>query len=142
MTHNLNVVTFYRDDDRAILPNKHTKWAAGLDLYSIESVILNPNDRVLVSTGLCAVLPANTYGKITSRSGLAFAHGLDVAAGTVDSDYTGVIKVLLCNNGRTTLEIPEKTRIAQLIIVNISHCRVGWVSFLLFCITIIIIIVY
>ena len=51
--------------------------------------------------------------QIRSRSGLAFNRGVVAFHGTVDSDYTGEIKVLLFNFGREPVEIHAGDRIAQ-----------------------------
>ena len=46
---------------------------------------------------------------------------LDVGAGVVDRDYTGEIRVLLCNNGRDKVEIRVGERVAQLVVEQIYN---------------------
>ena len=53
------------------------------------------------------------------RSGLALK-GIDVAAGVIDSDYRGEVKVLLVNHSDIQFEIKMADHIAQLIIEKIS----------------------
>lgn len=60
---------------------------------------------------------------IRSRSGLAFNHGIHAFHGTVDSDYTGSVKVLLMAEPRDN-EIPPfrinpGDRIAQACIIPV-----------------------
>ncbi|OMH79258.1 Deoxyuridine 5'-triphosphate nucleotidohydrolase [Zancudomyces culisetae] len=76
--------------------------------------------RYAVDTGLIMKIPDNCYGRVAARSGLAVKHSIDVSAGVIDSDYRGIVKILLLNNGKTPFEIRIGDRIAQLILENIS----------------------
>lgn len=98
----------------ARVPFRATKLSAGLDLYSSEYIAIQPQTRKVVNTDLSIQLPKNTYGQIVSRSGLAMK-GIDVAAGVIDRDYTGEIKVVLVNNSDKTLYLHPGFRLAQLI---------------------------
>jgi dUTP pyrophosphatase len=69
------------------MPSRGTELSAGLDLKALESVMIPPHGRVIVSTGIMVTLPINCYGRIAPRSGLAVFHGIDVMAGVVDADY-------------------------------------------------------
>ena len=64
-------------------------------------------------------IPRGAYGRIAPCSGLALK-GIDVAAGVIDSDYQGEVKVLLVNHSDVQFEIKMGDRIAQLIIEKIS----------------------
>lgn len=100
----------------AILPKKSTPGSAGFDLYSIETKSLYPGHSHLYDTGLEMAIPEGYYGRIAPRSGLAFRHGIDVLGGVIDSDYRGVIKVILVNHGASLAKINQGDRIAQLIL--------------------------
>ena len=101
----------------AILPVRSTAGAAGYDLFSIDSYVVLPGRRVVVSTGITVNLPPGTYGRIAPRSGLAVKHGLDTLAGVVDPDYQGEIKVVIQNLDVTQpFIIRPGYRIAQLIL--------------------------
>lgn len=69
----------------------------GYDLFSTETVTLNPMERRAVSTGIAIEIPRGFYGRIAPRSGLAVKNGIDVLAGTIDSGYKGEVKVVLIN---------------------------------------------
>lgn len=66
-------------------------------------------------------LPPGYELQIRPRSGLAFKQGVTVlnAPGTVDNDYRGEIKVLLCNFGKDPFEITRGMRVAQIVIAPI-----------------------
>ena len=111
-------MTFEKLTEDAIIPQYQTIGSAGLDLHSIEAVVLEPGHRKLVGTGLTINLPAGTEGQIRPRSGLAFKHGITVlnSPGTIDEDYKGELKVLLYNAGDSTFSVEKGDRIAQLVV--------------------------
>lgn len=111
-------MTFEKLTEDAIIPQYQTIGSAGLDLHSIEAVVLTPGQRKLVGTGLTINLPEGTEGQIRPRSGLAFKHGITVlnSPGTIDEDYKGELKVLLYNAGDSTFSVEKGDRIAQLVV--------------------------
>jgi dUTP pyrophosphatase len=97
--------------------------AAGADLIAdIDSpYTLAPGQRVLISTGVAVAIPENYEGQVRPRSGLALKHGITVlnSPGTIDSDYRGIIQVILINLGELPYTIQPKERIAQLVIAPV-----------------------
>jgi dUTP pyrophosphatase len=60
--------------------------------------------------------------QIRGRSGLALKHGLQVAFGTIDSDYRGEVGVIVYNVGdRITLRPGD--RIAQMVFARVPRVR-------------------
>jgi dUTP pyrophosphatase len=104
------------------LPAYETANAAGMDLraFLTESVVLKPNTRAIIPTGLFMEIPVGFEAQVRPRSGLAFKHGITVlnSPGTIDADYRGEIKVLLINFGTEDFEIKSGERIAQMIIAK------------------------
>lgn len=109
------------------LPSYATGLSAGMDLRAnIETPIeLKPMERILVPTGLFIGLPKGTEAQIRPRSGLAFKNGITVlnAPGTIDSDYTGEIKVLLINLSTEIFMINDGERIAQMVIGKFEEAK-------------------
>ena len=105
--------------DDAKLPRRATATSAGLDLYSAEDVEVMPQSRLVVSTGLKVAIPAGHYGRVAPRSSLALKE-VDVMAGVVDSDYRGIVGVVLFNNATEPFVVARGDRIAQLIVEKIS----------------------
>lgn len=101
------------------LPAPASPGSAGSDLRAAvdEELVLAPNERVAVPTGLCLEIPLGWEGQVRPRSGLALRHGVTVvnSPGTVDSDYRGELMVLLVNLGREPFSIRRGDRIAQLV---------------------------
>jgi len=113
-------IRIQRLDEKAQIPTKGSKLAAGHDLYSIEDILIPANSRVLVKIGLAVVVPEGTYGRIAPRSGLA-TKGITVDAGVIDADYRGEVKVLLINHGKLDYEVKIGERIAQLVVERIDN---------------------
>jgi dUTP pyrophosphatase len=102
--------------------------AAGLDLFAIEDLEIEPHGRTLARTGLAVAIPEGYYGRVAPRSGLAKDKGLDVLAGVIDADYRGEIGCLLFNTSNETIQLAAGSKICQLIIEQIVTPQAVWVS--------------
>lgn len=103
--------------DTAIIPTKGSAKAAGYDLYSDETIGIEPGTCVKISTGLAITPPKGYFGAVFARSGLASKQGLRPAncVGVCDEDYTGEYMVALYNDSSETQMIQKGERIAQLV---------------------------
>lgn len=114
--------------DSAVIPHYASEGAAGLDLSAdIDApVVLEPLGRARIPTGLVIALPLGHEGQVRPRSGLAARHGVTVlnAPGTIDEDYRGELAVLLVNLGDSQVTIMPGDRIAQLVVVPVTHARI------------------
>lgn len=107
----------------SILPTRSTVGSAGLDLYSIEPVVLVPNTPTKVRTGIAMQLPLGHVGLIQDRSGLG-AKGVRTLAGVLDADYEGEVIVCLIFLGQGTILLNPGDRIAQLLVLPIPEVSV------------------
>ena len=102
------------------LPKYETVGSSGLDLIANidKEIILKPNERTLVPTGLSVAIPENYEIQVRPRSGLAAKNGISVlnTPGTVDADYRGEIKVILINLSLENFKIEPGQRIAQVVL--------------------------
>ena len=109
-------------EEGATLPTKGSPGSAGHDLYSNSNLSLLPDQIATVSTGIGLILPANHFAKIEDRSGLAAHHHLLTAAGVIDQDYEGVVKVVIRNmSSRNVYLIRKGDRIAQMVVHQIPN---------------------
>jgi len=122
----LNTLRFKQLDPHAILPERGSALAAGLDVCSIEELKIEPKQRVMARTGLAVAIPHGFYGRVAPRSGLAAKNGLDVLAGVIDSDYRGEVCCLLYNTGDETISLPAGSKICQLIVEQIITPEAEW----------------
>ena len=88
--------------------------------YSTENYVLPPYCRMLVCTTVAVKIPKGYCGRICSRSGTSLRSGIEVGAGVIDSDYRGVVNVLLYNHTAQHFVFKQGDRIAQLMIIKIA----------------------
>lgn len=98
-------------------PTYATDYAAGADLYSANAdpIVIAPNQRILVPTGIRLELPSDAEGCIRPRSGLSLKRGLVAILGTIDADYQGEVGIILHNVSETTWTIQAGERLAQIV---------------------------
>ena len=97
-------------------PRKAHQNSAGYDLFATESRVLRAAERGLVRVDPLMAIPEGYYGIIARRSGLANSRGVVAFTGTIDSDYRGIVCVILFNIGKDCYKVEIGSRIAQLII--------------------------
>ena len=107
-------------NESAILPQKQHDSDAGYDLFSIEDLILKPNEIHKVKTGIAIQIPTNYGGLVLPRSGLSSKHGISLinTPGLIDSGYRGELLIPLINHSVNEYEIDKHERIAQLILIE------------------------
>ena len=86
-----------------------------MDCYANESICIKKGERKLVSLGFAIELPLNWEAIIRPRSGNS-KNGIDVAIGTVDTNYRGELKANVINNSDADFTINTGDRICQLAI--------------------------
>jgi dUTP pyrophosphatase len=112
--------------EQAIIPKYEHHNDSGLDLASIETVEIPSGESKLVKTGISIELPPNTEAQIRPRSGLALKHQITVlnTPGTIDEGYRGEIGVILINHGKTTFNVTQGMRIAQMVIAPVIRVEI------------------
>jgi len=111
--------------DRSLpLPAYESAGAAGADLRAClpeGPVTLAPGARALISTGLHMAIPQGFEVQIRPRSGLALKHGITLinSPGTIDSDYRGIVGVIMGNMGQEAFTVEHGMRIAQMVVAPV-----------------------
>lgn len=111
-------------DPGAKCPTRAHSADAGLDLYSPVDAVVFPRWRrgaknsVVIDTGVHVEIPVGYVGDVKSKSGLMCNDDI-ITDGTVDSGYTGSIRVKLFNLGVMPVHIKAGQKIAQLVIKKI-----------------------
>lgn len=102
---------------KAVLPQRMTAGACGLDLTITHDVNIFPRENVPCHTGLAVAIPKGYHGELHVRSSIGI-HGIRLAncTGIIDSDYRGELICVLVNDTDDTLHIAADTRIAQLLL--------------------------
>ena len=129
--------------DDAVLPSYAHDGDAGMDLYAVEDVILEPGETKLIKTGLKMAIPVGYEVQIRPRSGISLNTPLRIpnAPGTIDSGYRGEICVIMENisafckgdsviysvkekgNKNGTYKICKGDRIAQMVVAAYSKAE-------------------
>jgi dUTP pyrophosphatase len=96
---------------------------AGMDLYSLDELILRPNYRAKIKTGISIELPEGYVSLIWDKSGVG-AQGIKVLGGVLDSGYRGEYIIMLVNLSSKDFEIKKGQKIAQLLIQKVESPKV------------------
>lgn len=101
-------------------PQYKTSGSAGFDISANENVLLLANQVKAIKTGLYLTMPEGIELQIRSRSGMALNNQVIVLnqPGTIDSDYTGEIMIIVKNFSMIPFKINKGDRIAQGVFAN------------------------
>ncbi len=128
----MKTVKFIKINEDAIIPDYAHEGDAGMDIYSVEDIVIEPMDWKKVNTGLIMELPKGTEGQVRTKSGIALNNGVFVlnTPGTIDENYRGEVGVILYNLNKTPFVIKKGQKIAQLVINEVCYCKTKQVTFL------------
>ena len=105
------------------IPAYATSGSSGMDLRAdVEGeVALKPGEIKLISTGIYVSIPEGYEAEIRPRSGLALKHGVSLVntPGTIDSDYRGLLSLIMINHGKDEFLIRRGDRVAQMVIKEV-----------------------
>jgi len=113
------------------LPTRATRGSACFDLASAETVELERGRVTLVRTGLKMRCPPGTFLEVRPRSGLSSRGVLMAnAPGTIDSDYSGEVRVPLTFlfEGRYRIEAGDRIGQVRLVADEPATFRPGKVD--------------
>ncbi len=123
----VNVRILIPEDYPFDLPKYATSGSAGFDIQAlvVGYLKIRPKEVVAVDTGLKVAIPPGYELQIRSRSGLALKDSIVVAnsPGTIDSDYRGLIKVLLINHSEKEFVITNGMKVAQAVLCPVYQAN-------------------
>lgn len=93
--NNLNIKLL---SDSATTPTRAYGVSAGLDIYAAETIVIEPQEKVLLATDIAVDIPEGYVGLLTSRSGVSSKTHLVVETGKIDAGYNGHMKVNIKND--------------------------------------------
>lgn len=110
------------------VPRYATSGSSGADLYAdVEGeVVLSPGEIKLISAGIYLSIPEGYEAEIRPRSGIALKHGISLVntPGTIDSDYRGLLSLIMINHGSEPFIIKRGDRVAQMVIKDIVRADI------------------
>ena len=112
-------VKYFTESEYAKEPYQATEGAAGYDLFAAETKTLLPKSTDTISLDLRWAIPSGSYGKVFPRSGILKEHFVTIDAGVIDSDFSGIIQVLLVNHHhQKTFTVRAEDRIAPVVFME------------------------
>lgn len=95
----------------------------GYDVFSLESVVLEPHKTVRVRTGISVEARHPETGAplgllVRDRSSMA-SKGVATTAGVIDAGYRGEVQIVMTNLGDSPFELKVGEKIAQMIPVPV-----------------------
>jgi len=110
------------------LPKYATQGSSGMDLCAdVEGeVTILPGEIKLISSGIYLSIPLGYEAEIRPRSGLALKHGISLVntPGTIDSDYRGLLSLIMINHGKDPFKIKRGERVAQMVIKEVIRAEI------------------
>lgn len=106
------------------LPTYATEGSSGMDICAaVEGEITIKGGEIkLIPSGFYVSIPFGYEAQIRPRSGLALKHGITIvnSPGTIDSDFRGLVCVILANLGKDPYTIRRGDRIAQMVFKKVE----------------------
>ena len=114
----------------AVMPSYAHPSDAGMDVRSVDELVIPSGKHALVHIGLVFNLPPMYEAQVRPRSGLALKNGVTVlnTPGTIDSGYRGEVGVILANFGEGDFTVKKGDRIAQIVIAPVTQAEIAEVD--------------
>ncbi|ADQ77141.1 TPA: dUTP pyrophosphatase [Staphylococcus aureus] len=85
----------------ARMPERNHKTDAGYDIFSAETVVLEPQEKAVIKTDVAVSIPEGYVGLLTSRSGVSSKTHLVIETGKIDAGYHGNLGINIKNDNET-----------------------------------------
>ena len=110
----------------AVIPQYAHPDDSGLDLCSIQDLVLLPGDWATIRIGFAIELPPGTEAQVRPRSGLAARNAITIlnTPGTIDEGYRGEVCIIAINLGKEPFEVKKGMRIAQMVICPVIRVQI------------------
>lgn len=83
--------------ENATMPTRE-RLDAGYDIYSAETLILEPQEKAVIKTDVAVNIPEGHVGLLTSRSGVSSKTHLVIETGKIDAGYQGNLGINIKND--------------------------------------------
>jgi len=110
-----------RLDDNAKLPDYSSEAGPEIDIYSLYDVTVEPDSRLVVSTGVAMALPIGYIGLLWNKHGVIVDEPIQITPAIFDSGHRDEIKVEIINQGSESVSFAAGDKIAQLLIKKVER---------------------
>ena len=111
-------VKYVKFSEYGKVPAKATNDSAGYDLFASHAKTILPGRSAKISLDLHWAIPTGFCGRIIGRSSLVVLDSVTVEGGLIDSDFRGVVQVILFNHSQRAFTVKEGERIAQVVFMR------------------------
>ncbi len=108
----------------AKVPSFAHPYDAGLDLYALEEVKVEPGKVTRIRSGIALEIPDGYVGLCWDKSGLSMNHSIKVLGGVIDSGFRGELIMGVINLGIETYTFEKGHKVMQLLIQKVEHPEV------------------
>ncbi len=108
-------------DPRAKLPVFAHPYDAGMDLFALEDVRINPGEIARIRSGVAMEIPEGYVGLCWDKSGLSMKNGIKVLAGVVDSGFRGELVMGVINLGKEAYTFERGHKVMQMLVQKVEH---------------------
>lgn len=115
-------------DPKAVVPKYSISGDAGMDLFSVEYVVIKPGQRYAVATGLAIEFDPGYVALVWDKSGIALKKGIKTMGGVIEHTYRGEYKIIMVNLSDEDYKILKGDKIAQLLIQPIVTATIEEVA--------------
>ncbi|MFW3540570.1 dUTP diphosphatase [Staphylococcus caprae] len=92
-----NTLEFKRLSKNATMPTRD-RLDAGYDIYSAETLILEPQEKAVIKTDVAVNIPEGYVGLLTSKSGVSSKTHLVIETGKIDAGFQGSMGINIKND--------------------------------------------
>lgn len=110
-----------RLDEKAKLPNYASESAPGIDIYSLEEVVVQPGQKIIVPTGVAIAIPVGYVGLIIDKRGYLLGKALEIEPSVMDSSFREEIMINYVNHGEEEKVVTAGEKVAQLLVQKAEH---------------------
>jgi dUTP pyrophosphatase len=107
----------------AVLPSYAHPGDVGLDLYTLEQIVIKPGEQVLINHGFALEFEEGFGAFVMDKSGRAKS-GLKTLGGVFDAGYRGEYNTQLINLSEEIITIEKGQKVSQLVIVPVAIVEV------------------
>jgi dUTP pyrophosphatase len=108
----------------AKVPSFAHPYDAGLDLYALEEVKVEPGKVARIRSGIALEIPDGYVGLCWDKSGVSMNHSIKVLGGVIDSGFRGELIMGVINLGTETYTFEKGHKVMQLLIQKVEHPEV------------------
>jgi dUTP pyrophosphatase len=108
----------------AILPHYAHPGDAGLDIFSVEDILVKAGEKAIISTGIAIEYPEGYCTLIWDKSGLAGNSGIKTMGGVFEHIYRGEYKIIVFNTSKTDYQVKKGQKIAQILVQPIITAEI------------------